>query len=108
LFERIDFLANIRESVAGNLADGATTATLLKPHELTNLIEGETQALRPLDEPNPVNHGGRISPHAGAALWDSQQMPALVVPYSFYPNFCRTREPPNGNGGIVATRRDSI
>jgi hypothetical protein len=51
-FERHDLLANIRESVAGNLAKGATTAALLEPHELTNLIETETEALRTLDEPN--------------------------------------------------------
>jgi hypothetical protein len=45
---------------------------LLKPHELTNLIEGETKVLPTFDEPTPVNHGARISPHAGAALWDNK------------------------------------
>jgi hypothetical protein len=43
LFERHDFLANIRESVAGNLADGVSTAALLEAQELTNFIEGKTQ-----------------------------------------------------------------
>ena len=40
--ERSDLLANIRESIAGNLADGIATATLFEPHELTDFIEGKT------------------------------------------------------------------
>ena len=103
LLERGDFLANIPESIGGNLADGIATAALFKPHEFTDFIEGKTQILRTLDEPNPVNHGGRISAHAASAVWDSQQMPALVIPYSFDPHLGRPSQPPNGNCGIVGT-----
>ena len=35
-------LDEIRESIAGNLADGIATATLFEPHELTDFIEGTT------------------------------------------------------------------
>jgi len=108
LFERYDFFTDVRESVAGNLADGVTTATLLEAQELTNLIEGKTQILRALYEPNSVNNGSRISPHAAGAMWDSQQTPALVIPYRFHPHLGRASEPPNGNGSIVGPRRESM
>jgi hypothetical protein len=29
-----------------------------------------------------MNHGWGISSYAARAMWDSQQMPALVIPYS--------------------------
>jgi hypothetical protein len=64
-------------------ADGATTANLLKPHELKNIIEGETEVLRTINERHSINHGWRIQSHTGAAMWDNQQMPALVMPYCF-------------------------
>jgi hypothetical protein len=37
-------------------------------------------------------------------MWDSEQMPSLVIPYSFDPHLGRPSEPPNGNCGIVGTR----
>jgi hypothetical protein len=83
--ERNDFLANIRESVSGNLADCVTVGALLEAQKFTNLVEGEAQVLRTLDEPNPVDHSDRISSLAAGALRDSQQTSALVVPYSFNP-----------------------
>jgi hypothetical protein len=36
-------------------------------------------------------------------MWDSEQMPALVIPYSLDPYLSRPSEPPNGNCGIVGT-----
>ena len=42
------------------------------------------------------------------AMWDSQQMPALVIPYSLHPQLGRPGEFPNGNGSIVEARRDRI
>jgi hypothetical protein len=108
LFERYDFFTDIRESCAGNLADGVTAAALLEAQELTNLIEGEPEILRALDEANSVNYGGRISPHAAGTMWDSQQTPALVIPYSLDPHLGRASEPPNGNGSIVGPRPESI
>jgi hypothetical protein len=36
-------------------------------------------------------------------MWDSEQMPALVIPYSLDPHLGRPSEPPNGNCGIVGT-----
>jgi hypothetical protein len=97
LLERGDLLANIREPVAGNLADGVASAALLEPHELTDFIEGKTEVLRTLDEPNPVNHGRRISSYATGAMWDSQQMPALVIPYSLDTHVGRASEPADGH-----------
>src|ERR1700677_268750 len=73
LLECCDFLADVCESVACYLADGAATSPLFEPHEFANLIETEAKVLRALDEPNPINRGSRVAPHAAGAVWDSQQ-----------------------------------
>jgi hypothetical protein len=81
--ECCDFLADDCESVACYFADGAPTSPLFEPHEFANLIETEAKVLRALDEPNPINRGGRVAPHAAGSMWDSQQTTSLVVPYHF-------------------------
>ncbi len=70
---------------------------------MLTFIESKTEILRTLDESNPVDHGGRISPYSASAMWHSEQMPALVIRYSLDPHLGRPSEPPYGNYGIVGT-----
>jgi hypothetical protein len=98
--ERFDFLADVRESVACYFANGGATSPSFQPHQLANLLKTEAKVLRPLDEPNPVDRLGRVTAHAASALWDSQQTPPLVVPYSFHPYLGRPSELSNSHCGV--------
>src|SRR5665213_3352660 len=100
LLERHDFVADVRKSLARNFADGAATSPFFEPHEFANLFKTEAEILRTLNEPNPINHGVRVAPHAARALWDSQQTTSLVVPYRFHPHLSRPSELSNSHCGV--------
>jgi len=99
--QRCELLADTGQSGTRNLADGTATTAVFQTHQFANFLETEPKILRSLDESNPVNRGDRIAAHGAAAMWDSQQTTALVIPYRFDTHLGRPSEFPNSHSGGV-------
>jgi hypothetical protein len=101
-----DFLLDTDQPCSGNLADRSAASASFKSQQFANFFERKTETLRPLYKPNLVDHRGRISAYTPSAMWDSQQIPALVIPYSFDPYLGRTREASYRQRNIGCLRAD--
>ena len=53
---------------------------------------------------NPLYHGGRIATNAAAAVWDSEQTTALVIPYRFNAYVGSPSQASNRNGHTRSQR----